>query len=418
MLGGMRVPGIAFAMLHLAACSGAGGEGSSPEAAPPAGSPTEAAIGETPSAAPTVRASGELPPCGANDAFFSVSPVELSDFMGLVPLGNFAPSGHVFPTDHIYFHINRIDRSQWELGTIEVPVVSPGDVWVTEIRSTRHVSDDRTDYDIHFSPCDEVVAFFIHVSSLSEELEESFSEPYDQCHDQSTGEFSYQYCSKSVNVKLAAGETIGTAGGDQFQNALDLGVYDLRTDPHPYANPDRWGEKSLHIVCPLDYFTADVGDALRAKLGSHDGTTSRAAPPVCGEVEQDEPGTAQGVWLVAGATSTYPEDPHLTLAHDNVDPSTGVFSVGVSMAGSGLSSGLYYFDPTSSGVVNRDFKDVTADGAVYCYETRDRFGSEPLPFIILVQLTSPTTLRSERQDTASCGSGPWQFSSAYADYER
>ncbi len=92
--------------------------------------------------------------------------------------------------------------------------------------------------------------------------------------------------------------------------------------------------------------------------------------------------------------------------------------MGVSMADSGLSSGLYYFDPASSGLVNREFKDVAADEAIYCYETRDRFGSEPLPFIILVQLTSPTTVRSERQDAASCGSGPWEFSSEYTDFER
>ncbi len=415
MLSGGRTLAIAFAMLLLAACSGAGGEGSSPEAAPPAGSPTEAGS-ETPSAVPTLDSSSELPSCGTGNAFFSVSPVELSDFMDLVPLGNLAPSGHVFPTDHVYFFINRIDRSQWELGTIEVPVVSPGDVWVTEISSSG--SEGRTDYGIRFFPCDEVEAFFIHVSSLSERLEQSFSPPYDECREYSTGDANYQNCSKTINVKLSAGELIGTAGGDQFQNALDLGIYDLRTDPHPYANPDRWGEQSLHVVCPLDYFTADVRDALRAKLDSPDGATSRTASPVCGEVEQDEPGTAQGVWFLTGTTSTYPEDPHVALAHDNFDPSTGVFSVGVSMAGSGLSSGLYYFDPASSGVVNRDFKDVTADGASYCYETRDRFGTEPLPFIILVQLTSPTTLRLERQDAASCGSGPWQFSSVYTDYER
>ena len=415
-LGGMSALGMAFALVILAACGGAGGEGSSPEAAPPVSSPTEAANGETPSPAPTVTASGELPPCGTGNAFFSVSPVALSDFMGLVPLGNFAPSGHVFPTDHIYFHINRIDTSQWELGTVEVPVVSPGDVWVTEIRSTG--TENRTDYSIRFSPCEEIQAFFIHVSSLSERLEQSFSPPYDNCNEYSTGGDIYKNCSKTVNVKLAAGEAVGTAGGDEWQNAVDLGIYDLRTDPLPYANPDRWEEQSLHIACPVDYFTDDVRAALQAKLGSHDGTTSRTDASACGEVEQDEPGTAQGVWFVPGTTYTFPEDPHITLAHDNVDPSIGVFAVGVSMGSSGLSSGLYLFDPASSGVVNRDFKDVTADGVVYCYETRDRFGTEPLPFIILVQLTSPTTVRSERQDAASCSSGPWQFSSAYTDFER
>jgi len=149
----MRALGVAFVLVVIVACSGAGGGGSSPEAAPPADSHSDVGS-ETPSASPTVTASGELPPCGTDNAFFSVSPVEMSDFMGLVPLGNFAPSvGHVFPTDHIYFHINRIDRSQWELGTVEVPVVSPGDVWVTEISSTG--SEGRTDYSLRLSPCEE-----------------------------------------------------------------------------------------------------------------------------------------------------------------------------------------------------------------------------------------------------------------------
>lgn len=413
---------VVLALVFLAACNGGAGgsqrEGPASEVPPQATvNPTATPRSETPLAAPTRDASGELPPCGTDRAFFSVSPVALADFMGLVPLGNLAPSGHVFPTDHIYFHINRIDRSQWDLGTVEVPVVSPGDIWVTEIRSTQHLSDDRTDYDIRFSPCEELQAFFIHVTSLSEKLEESFSQPYDQCHDQSTGEFSYQYCMKAVHIKVSAGEFMGTAGGDQWQNALDLGVYDLRTDPHPYANPDRWGEQTLHIVCPLDYFTGDVRGALQAKLGSHDGTVSRTVPPACGEVEQDEPGTAQGVWFAKGATHTYPEDPHLALVHDNVEPSKGAFSVGTSMAATGLSTGIYYFDPASSGLVNRDFKDVGASGEIYCYETRERFG-DPLPLIIILQLTSPTTLRMEGQDFSSCGDGPWLFSSAYTDYER
>ena len=92
--------------------------------------------------------------------------------------------------------------------------------------------------------------------------------------------------------------------------------------------------------------------------------------------------------------------------------------MGEGRGGGGLCSGLYLVEQADSGVVKRDFKDVTADGVVYCYGTRDRFETEPLPFVILVQLTSATTVRSERQDAASCGSGPWQFSSAYTDFER
>ncbi|MCH7483558.1 MAG: hypothetical protein IIA90_00240 [Chloroflexi bacterium] len=400
----------------LAACSDGGGDVGSETAS---AAPSETAgSGQEPLPDPTADAPGELPRCGSESEFFSVSPVAMSDFMGLVPLGNLAPSGHVFPTDHIYFHINRIDRSQWYLGTVEVPVVSPGDVWVTEIRSTRHFSDGRTDYSIYFAPCEELQAFFIHMSSLTGKLQERFSPPYDACEDQSTGDFQYEYCTKTIDVKLSAGELIGSAGGNEWQNALDLGVSDSRADPQPYAQPSRWTDRTRHIVCPLDYFTADVRDALRAKLGSHDGTVARTAPPACGEVEQDEPGTAQGAWFAKEVTRTYPEDPHLALVHDNVDPSLAVFSVGTSMAASGLPADLYYFDPADSGQVNRDFKDVEANGTLYCYETRDRFGEAPAPFVILLQMTNPTTLRTERLDRTGCGEGPWQFSSAYADYDR
>lgn len=410
----------AFGLVLLAACSNGGvdpgRETSSSEPTPAAPSETTGSEASLPD--PTEDVSGKLPSCGSESEFFSVSPVAMADFMGLVPLGNLAPPSHVFPTDHVYFHINRIDRSQWYLGTVEVPVVSPGDVWVTEIRSTRYVSDGRTDYSIYFAPCEEVRAFFIHVASLTGKLQERFSPPYDRCEDQSTGEFQYEYCTKILDVKLSAGELIGTAGGDEWQNALDLGVYDLRANPTTYAQPSRWTGRTRFIVCPLDYFTADVRDALRAKLGSHDGTVARTAPPACGEVEQDEPGTAQGVWFAKGSTQTYPEDPHLSLVHDNVDPSIAVFSVGTLMAASGLPADLYYFDPVDSGRVNRDFKDVEANGTFYCYETRDRFGEAPAPFVILLQMTSPTALRLERLDSTSCGEGPWQFSSAYADYDR
>ena len=404
-----------FSLVLLAACSDGGVDaGSEPASA----APLETAEGDSPLPDPTADAPGELPRCGSESEFFSVSPVAMSDFMGLVPLGNLAPSSHVFPTDHIYFHINRIDRSQWDLGTVEVPVVSPGDVWVTEIRSTRHVSDGRTDYSIYFAPCEELQAFFIHLSSLTGKLQERFSPPYDTCEDQSTGEFQYEYCTKNMDVKLTAGELIGTAGGGEWQNALDLGVSDSRSDPGRYAEPDRWTDRTRHIVCPLDYFTTDVRDALRARLGSHEGSTTRTAPPACGEIAQDEPGTAQGAWFAKGVTDTYPEDPHLALVHDNVEPSVAVFSVGTSMAASGLPAGLYYFDPAASGQVNRDFKDAEANGTLYCYETRDRFGEAPAPFVILLQMTNPTTLRIEQLDRTGCGEGPWQFSSAYADYDR
>ncbi len=139
--------------------------------------------------------------------------------------------------------------------------------------------------------------------------------------------------------------------------------------------------------------------------------------PICGEVEQDEPGTAQGKWYKLGTVEPLGEDQHLALVHDNVDPSRGVFSVGTSVPG--LERNAWFFTPQSSGGVNRDFSQVTADGAVYCYEPVGRSGCPPgTPLVILLQMTSETTIRIQKRDVARCDTGPWTLDADSVDFER
>jgi len=64
---------------------------------------------------------------------------------------------------------------------------------------------------------------------------------------------------------------------------------------------------------------------------------------------------------------TYPEDPHMALVHNNINPAQAVFSIGTSFTG--VETGGYSFTPSASGLVNPDFSRVTADGKVYCFET-------------------------------------------------
>ena len=402
----------------------------SPTSAPtptatPASPDSDSQTGETvtndDSATPAPEATADgFGSCGSELAYFQYSPVALDDFMGLVPLGNLGPPGHTFPTDHIYFHINRIDKSQWELGTVSVPVVSPGDVWITEFAVTEVLSNDPplTDYGLTFTPCNEIHAFFIHLSSLTDELLAAVGTDFDLCHEYSIdGAGDFRYCEKKgVRIKLSAGEVIGTAGGNQYANALDLGVYDLRGPANAFANPDRWSDRTLYITCPLDYFVPEVQEALVQRLGAHDASAPRTVEPICGEVEQDEPGTAQGVWMAAGTEFTYPEDPHLSLVRDNLDPSKSVFSVGNGAGSSGLQWGLYYFRPLDSGLVNRAFRDVTP-GEVYCYENLLLRFDEPSGVNIILELTSGTSLRIERINGA-CGAGPWTFTDSATDFER
>lgn len=351
-----------------------------------------------------------LPSCGNKYEFFTVSHIPLSNLSNIVPLGNLNPSGHTFPTNHVYFHLKGFqDHST----SSSASVVAPGDIWIIQIGSSEYTMNGQriTDYKMDFSVCEEVKGYFIHLTSLSERLMQNFGQP-SNCKEYETGGIHYKNCEKdffSSPILLKAGEPLGTVGGSS-----DFGLADLRTPELTYANKNRWYDQPLHRVCPLDYFISDVKSKLYFLLG--DGSTRRTVEPLCGEVDQDVEGTAQGVWFVKRTKETYPEDPHIALVHDNVNPLRGVFSVGTSVPN--LQAGTYYFNPKSSGSVDRDFKDVKSDGNVYCYEPRDRFSDGRLSFVILIQLKNPTSLVIEKQDLSNCGSGLWLFGSSYAEFER
>jgi hypothetical protein len=301
-------------------------------------------------------------------------------------------------------------------------VYAPGEITITQINSSDFFASTQrgfvphTDYQIDFSPCKEFHGRFSHVSSLSDLVKSKYSGPSGNCMTYTTGGTTIRYCSTRVSIRLASGEVIGTAGGPNGSNNLDFGAYDDRIPAHPFANPARWGPSVLRVVCPVDYFSASLRTMLGAKLGDGFGNF-RTAAPVCGEVAQDKAGTAQGVWFVKGTTQTYPEDPHLALGHHNLDPLVGIFSVGTSMQQHGLPSEPYSFQPAHSGLVNRDFSEVTALGTIHCYETKGRFQNSLNP-VIIVSLVSPTSLRMERLSAGICGSGPWSFGSGAVEFER
>ena len=120
---------------------------------------------------------------------------------------------------------------------------------------------------------------------------------------------------------------------------------------------------------------------------------------------QDIKGSAQGNWF------TYPalqiahgqggEEKQLALIHNNVDPNEGEISVG----GTITASGQLMFTPPHSGTINRDFGEITADNAVYCYtsdSSSSRFVGRPINGKIFVQLVNANQLKVEYRD-GSCG---------------
>lgn len=379
----------------------------------------------------------DIESCGTRNVFFTYSPLKLEDFHGIVPLGNLAPTSHIYPTAHLYFHVRRSDLNNPNSVPVEVPVVAPGDFTIKKMKGIEVINKPEyssyNDYYISFYPCKEFKAYFDHLK-LSPKLKEAYDkgvlDPEERCVEYSKfykieGELKFRVCSKLVNIEVKAGEHIGTAGGGFGQRVFDVGAFDRRISPHTFANPLRWeqvqGQDMFYVVCALDYFSEDIKNSLKSRLGTDIGTTKRTKEPICGEVVQDIQNTAQGVWFLKGTTDTShergkPEDYHISLVPDNVQTDKQVFAVGLSMQNSGLNFGNYFFVPKTSGTIDRDFKEVKADENIYCYEVIDSSENKN-PFVIILQMTTPTSLKIEKLDISLCSTS-LKFTDKFTEFER
>lgn len=410
--------------LFLTSCGEAGPTAAPAHPAAPTALPTTTP-GRGPAPTGTAASGSPIPDCpeDISTPLLKFPPLRVADFTAIIPLGNLNPPGHVFPTDHLYFALARDSTAANSLTRVS-PVFAPAHGWIIEIISSEHLSETPlfTDYGLRFSPCRQFVVTFGHLNSLSKTLLETAGDlTAGRCQVYMAGGKDFRYCANEAAIELQAGEQIGTTGGREGQNALDSGGIDARAQPLAYANPSRVfsspnGIDRLHIICPVDYFAAGVRAELEARLGGW-GTNPRTAPPICGKVMQDLAGTAQGIWYVKGTTQEFPEDPHLALVHDNVDPAVAIFSVGTSIPS--LASRPYSFTPRAAGRVNRDFSAIRADDEIYCFDSdRTKNSSIPAGMVVLLQLTGEMTLRIEVQTQSHCGDGPWVFTSAAVEFER
>ena len=374
----------------------------------------------------------DVPHCGNGNAVFSVSPVPLSSISYIEPLGHVNPPGHVFPINHLYIYLP-LDSQRT---AIKTEVSSPGNITLFKIERFRYYSNSsraaisRTDYTLSFAPCSNISGFFYHLTSLSSNILNNFVPPFDYCNNVTAGDEIFESCGKNVDLKINAGDNLGTAGGQPGgSQALDWVLEDFRISPLEYANNSRFSpstgqDYSRYIVCPLDYFASDLQSSLYGFLGGYSIDNSfttiskRTTIPLCGTTAQDIPETAQGNWFVPSASSSmFSEDPNLALIHDDINTSIAVFSMGTSMSSSGLGGGAYYFTPSNSGLIDRDFSNVKADGSVYCYQATEKLYSNidsasPPTFVIILQVISPDEIKIEKLNSGACGSGPWAFDSS------
>lgn len=356
--------------------------------------------------------------CTKEKTTFTVSPIDLENIISIVPLGNLNPSGHTFPTGHMYYNIKTKDEESGS-PTIEATLYAPIDATIENINVMTYKNADppSTDYSINFRTCEDFTFYFIHATSLSDKLLDKVNLEDNDCDEYETGGRIYENCWKEVDIDVEAGEVIGTVGSGMRTN-FDFGVIDSRIIPHTYANPDRWQdyEDKFYKVCSTDYYEGELKEALEEKLGDWSGN-KRTIEPICGTIAQDEPETAQGLWILQGTNQVTREDPHIALVHDNFDPRIGVFSIGTSLGSIGIQSGTYRFEPQESGKINLDFNLVEPNGEVLCYEVGESFQGQDNSFSILISLTSDEILRIGLYDSQECGQGPWSLEK-YIEFER
>lgn len=367
----------------------------------------------------------QLQACGTNKAFFNTTPLSTANFTTFAPLGWSSPGGHVLPSNHGGFYIRQLSGSGSDVTPANVPVVSPGNVTVFEIIGQQYLNANHPqDYAIYIAPCANITFYLGHVQELSEKLSAAYTAPFVNCQNSTADSIEIRTCQKMMNVTFTAGEQIGNIGGQPAGTggveALDLGVYDYTLQPAGFANQSRYDAQQLHAACPLNYFTSSIQSYLYDNRIGVQGTIRNEQPP-CGSFMQDVPGTAIGNWFQKGTPTPYTNEGSLiSLIHDDFQSGQELFSIGLQSNITGLAGVTYYFSTQSTGNVNREFGNVTADGQIYCYDSfKDSYsGGNSVPGTILLQLTNANSLRIEYQNSGSCGSGPWSFGSQYSDFYR
>jgi len=333
---------------------------------------------------------------------FTVCPVDLDDVSSIVPLGNLNPPGHTFPTDHIYFYLKAAGGTGV---TVETPLYALGNMTLTSATASQHVNAGLIDFGVTME-CGEVVLILGHVTTLAANIFGNTTDlsGWDLQDEYSTGGETYRMYRKQFDRAIQAGDSLGTAGGNPGQWALDIGLYDRSSISGTAANPSRW-QKSWyrHADCPLEFYEAGpVVDSIWA-LVVRDGGAGDLYP--CGQVLQDVPGTAHGCWFLDGITDPYPEDNHLALVWSNTQPSLAAISAGTMIPT--LTSGVYNITPENTGVLNRDFSAVTADGTVYGYTPPGLPGG-----VIVIALPTTNSLWIEYLPSATTNPASWVFTAA------
>lgn len=318
-------------------------------------------------------------------------PIADSNYTHMVPLGQLNPPSHTLPTGHVYFSM----KDHMAISD----VFCPGALYLTAVSKNINglgSANEFTEYILEFGDPSTGMVKFGHIQTVSADiLAQVGAFPTSGCQQYTTGSNTFKNCKKDgLYIAVAAGQKIGTVGGQNDLYSMDLGI------------SDNSGEISIQ-----PYLSTDLLNQIRPKIG--DGVHVRTIEPVCGQINVDVSGTAKGNWFFPGESHQL-EDKQLALAQDNVDPTIPKISIGTSLTNQ--SSGVFDFDLQGSGVVNRDFTNVTPDGTTYCYNLKQADTS--IGSSIIVKMVNATTLQVERRSCDCSCNTPYIFSGSAVTYNR
>jgi hypothetical protein len=285
-------------------------------------------------------------------------PVEQSLIQEVSILGQFNPPGDIFPRGQTSLALN---------GSGLTPLYAPARSTILSVRSTTWSGSefraDTTDYSISFEidACPQIEGVFHHIPALTSALMARLADA--TCETYSTTSESVVSCTAFVRIPTDAGAVLGQATAS---HGFDFDFFDKRVT-YDYVMRRRY-PGAQWAICVQPLYPPPLRDFLLERVGR--GGVRRTHEPVCGRMEIDVAGTAQGMWVVEGhdvvmdfATS------HLffALAYDDLSDDFLVIATGHPAFRLNAYSPLYTFHAESEGRVNRRFVDLPADGTIHCY---------------------------------------------------
>jgi hypothetical protein len=309
---------------------------------------------------------------------------------GLVPLGNSNPPGHTFPVDHIYFH--------GEPDGVKHNVYAAGDGVITEVTMIKSYGLDgklkSTGLTVTIDYCKGVQlvnAIEGEPATIITNVIASQQENCKRVPGKHEGELSIDFCGYQVSIPVKASDVVAVTDGKVFPEiwALDKNK--------PLSKDVAWVRYDSpyyqYAFCFFDMYPQDLKDYYYTLFGNYidstrvqeknigegqkevikAGLVPRTIPPLCGKVMQNIVGTAKGDWFGEGRTDkgNVENENDLALIEDNLDPRYQRVVIGGNIA----EPSLLNFRVEHSGVINRDFAEVKADGKTYCYEPGTDSGS-------------------------------------------